>query len=257
MRSWGWRLIFCYDKHVDLLKFSTFRRSVVFPSSGLGNPRRGWCSYSGGREEWISSYDVWHLMPYGLADTDCRFERTHFVNFHVSRLWKFISSTQKNKVDCSSETSVNVCELQYVPEDGNYKDVFLVFSISRRYQSTRDACRLSSIWCDGWSICFDTYWVGWLIEHAYKLCQLMSCRCFNCCFCEGLVWKWWQSTSWSLLLGFGGHTEENMHVKKNVGCWYGNKVEYANLKLATCGICGKYEAVLVGSWTLRYVTGYC
>jgi hypothetical protein len=56
---------------------------------------------------------------------------------------------------------------------------------------------------------------------------------------------------------FGGHTEENMLVKKKVGCWYGNKVEYANLKPATRGLCGKYEAVLVGSWTLCYVTGYC
>lgn len=37
-----------------------------------------------------------------------------------------------------------------------------------------------------------------------------------------------------------------MHVKKKVGCLYGNKVEYANLKPATCGVCGKYEAGLVG-----------
>jgi len=29
-------------------------------------------------------------------------------------------------------------------------------------------------------------------------------------------------------------------------------VEYANLKPATCGICSKYEAGLVDSWTLCY-----
>jgi hypothetical protein len=93
-------------RHVDLLNFPTFRRSVVCTSTGLGSPRRGWCSYRGDREEW-------HMMSYGLADTDFRFERTHFINFHVSRLWEWISSSQKIEVDCSSETSASVCELQF------------------------------------------------------------------------------------------------------------------------------------------------
>jgi hypothetical protein len=153
-RSWGWRLILWYDNHVDLLNFPTFRRNVVF------------AVFNG---------------------------RTSF-NFHVGRLWKLVSYPEEwgrlffRKVGKCLWTTV------YVPEDGYYNDVFLVFGISRRYKSTRDAYRLSSIWCDGWSICFETYWADWLIEHAYELCQLMSRRCTNCCFGEGWVWKWRQST---------------------------------------------------------------